>query len=412
MLDTNATNHAAREHAVLSPSFLHIALMCPGAVGLKESLPPEPAGAPAVRGTAMHEAAAAALEDWLEAKLEGTDPDVRLREVTDAEVRRTAEGWRDILWDEAFERCATGKVYGIEDKLTFSEKIGLWGTADFWLVSTDDRARPYGMIADLKSGYTYVEAHQNPQLAAYACALRAEVRALGKDLDYVRAAIYQPFGEGESYRETRFTAKQLDTWEKKFLTLAEKVYSPKPKFKAGHWCQYCPGRARCLTYDKHRVKETGLRLLDATEFAFPPAPTIPDEVLVRIVAHEKQLDSFMKACRKELTAKLLQGEHVPGVKLVESKTRRKWDEDKLDSLEDTLDKFDVALYEKSPRGLTAVREDLTAKVGKKEAEALMASYLIQPPGVLTLALESDKREAVTPGVGLFTDCSDDSDESI
>lgn len=392
-----------RAHAILSPSFLHVSLQCAAAVGLKESLPPEAPGAPAIKGTKLHLAGSWHLDNFLHKKITGEEIPRPAEVDTDPETAKVADAWTQEIWHKAFDKSVTGKVYGIEDKLIFSEKYSLWGTTDFWLVSTDERAKPYGMVCDLKTGFILVDAAANPQLAAYALSLRKTVRDAGKDLDYVRAAIFQPFGDGDKWKETKFTSKQLDVWEKKFLKLAEAVFSNQAKFKAGEHCSYCPGRVVCKVYDKYRVKETGLKLLDPEEFKFPEAPSAPVDALVRIVKHEKQLESFVAACRKELLNRMLRGDKVPGMKLVQSKTRRKWDDQKYGELDSILAKHTLCLFENTPKGVTEIREALGLNLKKKEVEELLKPFLVTPPGGITLAAESDKRDEVKPAHGLFLD---------
>ena len=260
-------NHTDRAHAILSPSFMHIALKCSGSIGLKEKIPSVEASEAARMGTLTHEKAELYLKAFLDKKLTGKDTPFT-SEHFDKRVHEAAEGWVQTIWNECFEESITGKAWALEDRLVFSEKFSLWGTCDFWMVGTDERAKRYGVVCDLKSGHVYVDVEQNAQLAAYACALRKEIRNGGKDLDYVRAAIYQPFAEGDKYRETKFTSKQLDVWEKKFLKLAEEVFGGKAKFKAGEHCKYCPCQAHCEVYGKHISKETSLALLDPNDITF------------------------------------------------------------------------------------------------------------------------------------------------
>ena len=66
-------NHAERAHAILSPSFLHIAIHCAGSVGLKEKLPQAPTSAAAALGTLAHEAAERELAAFLRFKRDGGD---------------------------------------------------------------------------------------------------------------------------------------------------------------------------------------------------------------------------------------------------------------------------------------------------------------------------------------------------
>lgn len=400
------TDHATRAHAILAPSFMKIALACSGAVGLKEKAPKQPQTEASAKGTKIHEAAAMLLEDFLAHKENGTDPEIRAHLLLEPEVKKVAEGWRDIIWEKFFGKTITGNfVYGIEDKLVFSEKFDCWGTADFWGISIDERARRFGYIADLKTGYVFVDL-DGGQLPCYACALIKEAEAKGLKLEYVVCALYQPFGEGEKYRTVKFTAKQLAAWEKKFNKLASEVYSDKQKFKAGKHCKYCPGQTLCKKYDEYRQKETGLAFLNPVEFKFPDVAVIPDDALVRIIKHEDALKSFVKACATTLYNKLMQGQKIDGVKLVEANTKRKWDETRLDELAEKLKQHSVELYEKSPKGLTAIKDELAASLTKKEADSVITSFAIKPKGNIVLAEADDSRSEVSNTHNVFTEITE------
>lgn len=396
-------NHTDRAHAILSPSFMHIALKCSGSIGLKEKIPTTPPGPAAIKGTKTHEMAESLLKVFLETRNSGTSVVSTPVDLSDKSIWEAAVGWRDTIWKECFEESITGKAWALEDKLVFSEKFSLWGTADFWMVSTDERAKRYGVVCDLKSGHVYVDIVQNPQLAAYACALRMEIRNRGKDLDYVRAAIYQPFSDGDKYRETKFTSKQLDNWDKKFLKLAEEVFSGKSKFKAGAHCQYCPCQAHCETYGKYISKETSLALLDPSDITFPDPVGLPDTVLAKIVLNSKALEAFTKACRKLVLEKLFNGEKLPFIKAVEGKARRKMDEEKALELEKVCAKHGVEPYNKKLKGIGELETAFSAQLGMKESKKLVDTFTVKGSNPIILVPEGDARPAVQSALDLLNE---------
>lgn len=393
----NAEN---REHAILSPSFMHIALHCAGSIGLKEKLPPSPSNPQSEKGTLIHKIAEESLRRLLDDKQNGfINP--QLLSVYDIEAVTIANEWRNLVWKNCFEESITGKAYDLEDKLTLSEKFSIWGTADFWLVSTDERAKRYGFIADLKTGRIHVDEDRNPQLAAYACALRAEIRAQGKDLDYIKCAIYQPFSEGEKWRETKFTSKQLDVWEKKFFKLAEDVFSGKAKFKAGSHCKYCLGQAHCETYAKTLSKETSLALLDPKEFQFPEPSRLSDQVITNIVLQAKALDVFVKACKKLVFEKLYNGETLPNIKAVEGKARRKMDETQVTRIEKACAEYKVDPFNKKLKGIGELEKSLAFFIGNKDSKDLVDSFTVMGNTPISLVPMSDPRPAVLSKIELL-----------
>jgi len=393
-------NQENREHAILSPSFMHIGLHCSGAIGLKEKLPSTPAGPAAELGTRLHSEAEKALRLALDIKLQGPSKDFKIVSVL-KDDEDTIKGWVNSVWEKCFEQSLTGKAWGLEDKLILSDKFSIYGTADFWLVSTDERAKRYGFIADLKTGRVHVEAEKNPQLAAYACALRKEIREGGKDLDYVRCAIYQPFSEGEKWRETKFTGKQLDVWEKKFFKLAEEVFSGKAKFKAGNHCKYCPAQAHCETYAKSLSKETSLALLDPSEFKFPEPSRLSDSVVTNIVLHEKALKEFVKACKKLVLEKLYNGDNLPNIKAVEGKPRRKMDEGKAHVIETECQKFGIDPYNKKLKGIGELEKALALHMAPKESKSVVDSFTVMGQTPISLVPLDDPRPAVMSKIELL-----------
>lgn len=395
-------NTENREHAILSPSFMHIALHCAGSVGLKEKIPPGPTNPQAEKGTDIHKECKNYVESFLYHKANGPAVLPAYVNYVDKDTEYVVNEWTDLVWKNVFEESVTGKVWELEDRLMFSEKFSIWGTADLWMVSTDERANRYGFIPDIKTGRLYVEEKNNPQLAAYACALRAEIRALGKDLDYVKCAIYQPFSEGEKWRPIKFTSKQLDVWEKKFYKLAENVFSGKAKFKTGDHCKYCPGQAHCETYAKTLSRETSLALLDPKEFKFPEPIMLPKEVIANVVLKEKAFKEFIKACKKIVLEGLYNAEDWPLLKAVEGKSRRKMDETQASKIEEACKKYDISPYNAPKlKGIGDLEKSLAFFLGNKESKSLVDSFTVMGNTPISLVPLDDPRPAVMSKIELL-----------
>lgn len=403
-------NHSDRTHAILSPSSMHIALNCNGMVVLKEKYGATAATEASSRGTQVHEWNEKALSNFLQHKTDGCAlMDLEKDIGVDAEGVPLVQGWVQNIWENALDSSVTGKAYGIEERFTFHEQFSIWGTADFWAIGIDERAKRYGVIVDYKNGGSYVEEKDNPQLICYAVALRQEIRNAGKDLDYVRAAIYQPNAEGEPYREIKLTAKQLDRWEKKFIKLGEDFFlKQKIKFKYGDHCLKCNYRDRCEVFTKEVSTKTQLQFLDPATFQFPTVEEIPVENLVQIALHDKQISALVKAAKKTVMSLLHNGQTGLGVKLVAGKGKRGWDKEKSEEFIKKAEALGATgLWEPKLIGMGKAKKVLAPFLGKKaDVEEFIDQFVTPPSTPVTLAPESDPRPALEGALALFEDESE------
>lgn len=385
--------HSERAHARLSPSFMDTALKCPLAIILKEKFGSNGTNLASEFGTKCHEASEIKLSNFLLFKQTGALPAVDITGMyADPEVKIIAETWRDLVWKNVFEQSITGKAWEIEGRLTYSEKYDLWGTSDLWLVATDDRAKRFGHIADLKTGRILIDINDNEQLPTYGVCLREEVRRLGKDLDYVICSIYQPLNDNP-WQSRKFTAKQLDKHEAKLKKLIEQVYlsSTPPKAKLNDKCIYCPGQAGCTVYAAKNQKDTALAFVDPTDFKFPDVAVIPDETLIKIALNEKALIKFIKAPKKLLLSRMYNGEKIENVKLVESKGKRYIDENKKDLIVKELSALGLNAFEQKLKGRTQLIQEITPIKNGKIAKELVDKFSSEPKSGVSLVHISDKR---------------------
>lgn len=404
-----SNDHSERAHAELGGSSASRWMNCPGSVFHLRDIPKQPAGPEATQGTKAHEAAEIVLTDFLEHKVSGADPDIRAHLLTDNDdILEAAYGYRDAIWTEILGEALTGKYYGLEERFTLDVNLGMFGTVDFWCVYIDDRGKRVGVIMDYKFGYIPVPAKGNAQLAFYAAALRREIRAGGKDLDYVIGGIYQPKATGDSaLSTTKFTAKQLDVWEKKFLNAAHDIYvKKKAKFKAGEWCQYCDAKAVCKAYKASIQTKSSLKLIDPDEIEFPTPETVPDEQIAKIVLHSEEVKKFLKACSAYALSRFQSGKPLPGVKVVAGQSRRSWpkSQEDVDSIAQDLEGRGVDPFGPPKlKTITAIEKALSKEFDKDTAKQLVDSYCGESAPKPKLVPESDPRPAIPSNASLMMD---------
>lgn len=394
----NTTPTEARTGALFRFSAAKIWLNCGGFIALKQTLPPAPQSKDSDFGIRAHSLAIEiALDDFLQHKLTGSDPDIRLHLLSgNPEMEEDALKFRDDVFKYALEGSITGKAYGIEDRLYIDEKLGIYGHPDFWCVYKDDRGKRVGIIGDYKSLYTYVDEKRNPQLAAAAVALSIEAGGL----DYVRAFIYQPRGKGEAYRETKFTAKQLELWEKKFRKAAETILQGKnQKFKVGPWCEDCECRPKCPKYGKELERKTSLQIIDVDKLSLPEPATLPDEVLKKLILHGTEIEGFLSACRKYAVNRYVNGHTISGLKLVSGKTRRQWNKATEAMAADMLKSKGIEPFNQKMKGIIEIERSLKASgLGKN----IIDEYLTESTPGMILVGEDDPRPAVKNPLDLLS----------
>jgi hypothetical protein len=405
-LGDNAMAEEDRLHAALGGSTANIWSNCPGSYFYKKDLPPQLPTKYTDEGTKAHSVAEVALEDFLESKISGIDPQRRLLGL-DPEMVAHALAYVQALWDNCLEKSITGKFYGLEEKYILSEEFDMWGYCDFWAVHVDDRAKRRGIIVDYKYGYNKVSIEKNAQLAFYACSLQEEFTEKGKELDYVTAVIFQPRCEAEAYKEVKFTNTQLKQWRKKFLKAGAQIFlKKKPIFKVGDHCKWCPAKAICKTYSRQMVSDTDLAIVD-TKITLPVPEKLDDASLSKIILNADKLEEFLTACRKYGVARYVKGTPIPGTKCVAGTPRRKWKEDS-DKIIAGLTKLGISSpAEPKLRGITEINKELKNLFGKDTAEKTLASFCDLSAPSITLVSLDDPRQAVANVKDLLTEITEE-----
>lgn len=117
--------------------------------------------------------------------------------------------------------------------------------------------------------------------------------------------------------------------------------------------------------------------------------------LAKIRPFRRLAESFFKSVDEAAERLALQGERIPGHKLVSSRSYRKYrDEDKAVELFELIG-IDETVYRKtelvSPAEAEEIIRDALPKLPKAQIESLLATVTVKPDGKPTLALLTDKR---------------------
>jgi hypothetical protein len=118
------------------------------------------------------------------------------------------------------------------------------------------------------------------------------------------------------------------------------------------------------------------------------------EIGEKILPNLKLLEQWMKAVQHRAYEALELGHDVPGYKMVEGRSVRRWanQNEVSEKLSASLDEDDVW-----QRKLITVAQAEKA-IGKKEFAELFADDVSRPAGKPTIAPETDKRPALTPAL--------------
>ncbi len=263
LLTSVESSHADRGHSLCSASGSERWLNCPGSVALSRSVPPEPSGPHALEGTRCHELSEKILRHWEEGGRNGVDQgflEALREEYADTHDDDTgfsmvdhAMTYVNMCIDEVEQFDPWVKVaVKIEHRLTFSDDMKMFGTADFF--ATGERnSVPYGVIVDLKYGKKRVKTEDNSQLAYYAVALKKMSK---KKLEKVKIRIVQPRIK-HWLSEIEYTVEDLRKWRDVLTFGAEKallqIGAKNPTLKTGGWCWFCPAREVCPEKVRERL---------------------------------------------------------------------------------------------------------------------------------------------------------------
>ena len=372
-------------HAKLSSSASERWLGCPGSVKLSEHYP-NGSSIYADEGTIAHGMAEGMIskDDKLVQKYEveaakfyGEHPELN---GTFLEMKMILQPYVDYVFEEYAAQVHEDGAAQLmtEERVDLTEYIpGGFGTSDVVILR---QGRLH--IIDLKYGKgVSVSAEDNPQLKLYALGTLARFDML-YDIEDVVMTIYQPRLDNVSTDTIK--AKDLYAWGEEVIKPgAQLALSEDAPVHAGDWCQFCPARYDC----KERAR-------DAMELQkYLGKMVLSPEEIAEILGKIDRLTKFAEDIKDSALTKALDGEEIPGWKVVEGRSIRKY----VGSEEEIVRQCEGAGYDQAllyERKLLTIT-NMEKLMGKKQFAEVLGAYVEKPEGKPTLAPESDKRPAIT-----------------
>jgi len=406
-------------HAKLSPSGADRWMLCPGSVPLSEGIP-DTSSSYADEGTVAHHIAAICLEDDL-------DPEEFLHDIYHVDEKGgcyISDEGHDVTSDMVrYIRVYLDSVRGqvgegvlmVEQRLPigkFTGEEGATGTADSVVITETGELQ----IHDLKYGMgKKVSADHNRQLMLYALGAIEEY-SLVHTFDRVAMFIHQVRLSGTP-EVWQATIEELEEFAMSVATAADSVdraiANPGPEFfNPGEiQCQFCPAKADCPALSNLVARtvlpefDDGQELTpDAVQDAVDAVGALSPASLSDKMRVAPLIEIWVKAIRAKVESDLLAGIGVPGYKLVRGKQgNRQWSdigeaETQLKSMRLKVEEmYDLKLI--SPTTAEKLSKysgpDGKPVIGPRQWKRLQ-DIIIRSEGGLSVAPESDKREAVVP----------------
>lgn len=368
------------KHALLGASSAARWIACTPSARATEGLPDQESTY-AAEGTRAHEVCEKALRYKL-AKWEAGKPFDLLsdwaQQSMPTEMFNAANQYVSFLHEQWVGFSCRPGVF-IEQEVDVSQWVpGGFGTCDCLMIGG-------GLlhIIDFKYGQGVpVSPVRNPQLMYYALGAYALFDGL-ESIDTVRMSIVQPRIQEEP--ETwELQLSDLLSWAREVLQPAAKMaWRGEGAFCPGEHCRFCKAHPACRGWQEKYGPLAGFEPL-------PQPAALSDEELGEWLQKVEGLAAYARELEDYAQTALLDGRTLPGWKLVQGRSTRKWTDQDAAFRQMEADGIDEAmLYTRTPISLTAAEKML----GKKEFAEVMSAFITRAPGAPKLAKDSDPRPA-------------------
>ena len=366
-------DHKSRAHALLSASSSHRWLQCPPSALAAEAYPAQDTEFTR-EGTLAHEVAESVAKCEPGVRWVASEEDAITQEMIDC-----AESYRDYIQEQI---RGDHKLILLEQKVDFSEWVpDGFGTADCIIIQGDVMD-----VIDYKYGKgVAVSAEDNPQMKLYGLGALYEYGFLA-DVQKVRLHIFQPRINNVSVYE--LSADELLKWGDAVVKPVAKLAAKgQGEYKAGDHCKFCPHAGRC-----RELTATCTETIKAHNITAELPVLAPFEV-AQILEQEPLINLWLKRVRDQALKSMLDGETVPGYKVVAGRGSRTWADDL--EVAGLLEKAGYIEEEITETKLLSVAQ-MEKAIGKKKVAELLSGQILSHTGAPTIAPEKDRRPAFNP----------------
>jgi len=250
-------------------------------------------------------------------------------------------------------------------------------------------------VRDYKNGFGMVDVVDNPQLKFYGLGALREVMQLKHKVDAVTLGVVQPNAphiNGPS-REWTIDVVDLIDFEMELVDAARRSELPDAPRTAGDHCQYCLAADDCPAL-------TAVQIVLA-QSEFEPIATIDLDKLTMLLDAATMMEARIGAAWALAQRLAESGVNVPGYKLVERSTRRKYaEEDKEIVAAKLKEKYGFSnsdIYEPKLKTPAKVEKLIKAPRGQKETALaeFNLEFVVRPRGGNVLVRDVDPRTTLT-----------------
>lgn len=370
-------------HSDYSPSRLGRIILCPGSVSLCKGVPKQPTSPYAEEGTLLHGYMELTLNAW------PNDPEITFDPDKEIDHMNAIADCMDYLLKHV-DLSEDGVKIFIETRVAMQGLEEVNGTLDLAVLT-----KTALNIFDWKFGRgVEVHAKDNPQLLSYLSGILNVFTRSGNPLpkDFpMFVHVVQPRISNFQWEEVKYADLMDHSWKaERAIRLSE---GKNPPFNPGfEQCRWCDAAAVC----KYRVSQTQMDV----EAIYAGVADIENnrakmEDIAELLKRKNDIEAALKQIKQFVFLELAAGGKVPGFKLVEGRSNRKWaDNVTASTIMDFIDEHNFDIDSEQCLEVKLISPAKFEKHLAKKDRELLATLITKPKGALTIADEnSSKPEA-------------------